>query len=315
MIFINLLKKHKNVLLLVLKIAVVMAAFGFIFSQLRNNKQLDWVQFAEQFKTKNLTIELFLMLFLSVANRFLEILKWQNLVESIQKISLFEATKQVLAALTLGIFTPNGIGEYAGKALYFDKSQTKNVVFLNLICNGIQMVLSVFFGLIGLVFFNLKFHFLKDESVIMFFLILLILVSILFMIKNKTVAGFSIHKFYLKMMLLPKKIHFKNVLLGTARYLVFSHQYYFLFVVFGVQLPYLMIMAAITSVYFLASALPTFQFLDFAVKGSVAVFFFNYLGINQWIVVFVSTLIWFFNVVLPVIFGCYFVLTFKTEKK
>jgi hypothetical protein len=36
--------------------------------------------------------------------------------------------KQVLAALTAGIL-PNGIGEYAGKALYYEKSETTQVIF------------------------------------------------------------------------------------------------------------------------------------------------------------------------------------------
>ena len=70
--------------------------------------------------------------------------------------------------------------------------------------------------------------------------------------------------------------------------------------------------ATISSVYFLASSLPTFQFLDFAVKGSVAVYFFGILGVNEWIVIFISTLMWFLNVVLPVVIGSYFVLNFKT---
>jgi hypothetical protein len=34
---------------------------------------------------------------------------------------------------------------YAGKAMFFDKSATKKVV-LNLICNGIQMILTVILG-------------------------------------------------------------------------------------------------------------------------------------------------------------------------
>jgi hypothetical protein len=59
-------------------------------------------------------------------------------------------------------------------------------------------------------------------------------------------------------------------------------------------------MAAITSIYLVASSLPTFQFLDFAIK-SVAIYFFGILGINEWIIVFISTLMWFLNVVLPVI--------------
>jgi hypothetical protein len=51
--------------------------------------------------------------------------------------------------------------------------------------------------------------------------------------------------------------------------------------------------------------------LDFAVKGSVAVYFFGILGVNEWIVIFISTLMWFLNVVLPVVIGSYFVLNFK----
>jgi hypothetical protein len=73
---------------------------------------------------------------------------------------------------------------------------------------------------------------------------------------------------------IPHRIHKKNILLGICRYLVFSHQYYFFILAFDVDLPYLILMSAVTSVYFLASSLPTFQFLDFAVKG-VAIFFFG----------------------------------------
>jgi hypothetical protein len=62
-------------------------------------------------------------------------LKWQNLVAFIHKISLGEATKQVLG-INCRTFTPNGI-EYAGKAL-FSKIKYKKVIFLNLICNGIK---------------------------------------------------------------------------------------------------------------------------------------------------------------------------------
>jgi len=53
--------------------------------------------------------------------------------------------------------------------------------------------------------------------------------------------------------------------------------------------------------------------LDFAVKGSVAIYFFGILGVNEWIVIFISTLMWFLNVVLPVVLGSYFVLNFKTK--
>ena len=75
------------------------------------------------------------------------------------------------------------------------------------------------------------------------------------------------------------------------------------------------LVCGIFAVYFLASSLPTFQFLDFAVKGSVAVYFFGLLGVNEWIVIFISTLMWFLNIVLPVVIGSYYVLNFKSKWK
>ncbi|MBC5836957.1 lysylphosphatidylglycerol synthase domain-containing protein [Flavobacterium muglaense] len=304
--------KTKQFLVLLIKVLIVAGAFYFIYNQLANNDKLDWVQFMTKFKKNQSVAGIGFILLLSVLNRYFEILKWQNLASYIKPISVLEATKQVLAALTAGIFTPNGVGEYAGKALYYEKHETKQVVFLNLICNGIQMVLTILIGLVGLFYFNIQFNIVETQTVLLIFGVLILVFVVLFSIKKIAIKGYSIEKLIQKINEIPKRIHRKNILLGSCRYLVFSHQYYFLFLAFDVDLPYLTLMSAVTSVYFLASSLPTFQFLDFAVKGSVAIFFFGILGVNEWIVIFVSTLMWFLNVVLPVVIGSYYVLNFKS---
>ena len=299
--------KAKQFLVLLIKLLIVGAAFYFIYDQLANNDKLDWNKFIALFRKNQSVLGILFILLLSVLNRYFEILKWQNLAKVIHEISVFEAAKQVLAALTAGIFTPNGVGEYAGKALYYPKSEAKNVIFLNLICNGIQMILTVVFGTIGLVFLGYWKWVLAILGLSLFF----ILFSIF--LKKIKIKGYSIEKLIQKINEIPKQIHQKNIVLGILRYLVFSHQYYFLFLAFDVDMPYWTLISTIAVVYFLASSLPTFQFLDFAVKGSVAVYFFGILHVNEWIVVFISTLMWFLNVVLPVIAGSYFVLNFKTK--
>ena len=299
--------KSKQFLVLLIKILIVVAAFYFIYNQLANNDKLDWKKIIVIFK-KNQSIKgIIFILFLSFLNRFLEILKWQNLVLVIHKISIAEASKQVLASLTLGIFTPNGIGEYAGKALYFDKNQTSKIVFLNLICNGIQLILTIVLGAVGLLILGYWFW------VLIILLIGFGLLLLGFFTQKIKIKGYSIDQFIAKIQEIPKKIHQKNIILGIARYVTFSHQSYFLYVAFGVQIPYSILMATIITVYLLASSLPSFQFLDFAVKGSVAVYFFSILGVNEWIVVFVTTLMWFLNVVIPVIFGSFYVIKFKSN--
>jgi hypothetical protein len=299
--------KAKQFLVFLIKLLIVTAAFYFIYDQLANNDKLDWVKFHSLlWDNQSVWGALFLLSF-SFANRFLEILKWQNLVSFLKPISLGESTKQVLGALTAGIFTPNGLGEYAGKALYFDKRKTRKIIFLNLICNGIQMILTIIFGTIGL----LVLGYWKWALAIIGISFLFLFVS--FLSKSIKIKGYSIEKLLHKINEIPRQIHLKNNILALCRYLVFSHQYYFLFLAFDVDLPYLTIMATIAAVYFLASSLPSFQFLDFAIKGSVAVFFFGKLGVNEWIVVFISTLMWFLNVVLPVVIGSYYVLKFKPK--
>jgi hypothetical protein len=307
--------KAKQFLVLLIKLLIVGGAFYFIYNQLANNDKLDWQKFITLFRKNQSVLGIGFILLLSVLNRYFEILKWQNLAKVIHEISLGEATKQVLAALTAGIFTPNGVGEYAGKALFYPKSEAKNVIFLNLICNGIQMVLTVIFGLFGLMYFNAKYEVITTQTVAILFGGFVLLLIVLFSLKKIKIKGYSIEKLVHKINEIPKPIHRKNILLGVLRYLVFSHQYYFLFLTFDVDLPYFTLISTIAVVYFLASSLPTFQFLDFAVKGSVAIFFFEKLGVNEWIVVFISTLMWFLNVVLPVILGSYYVLNFKSSPK
>ena len=299
--------KAKQFGVFIIKLLIVIAAFYFIYYKLTTDKRVNLNQLFHFVFQKATYLNVLFILFLTFANRFLEILKWQNLVSYIKLISIFEATKQVLGALTAGIFTPNGLGEYAGKVVYFKKTETKTIIFLNLICNGIQMILTVVFGLLGLLYLG----YFKWSLIIIGVVLVLYIIS--FFSKNVTVKGYSVGKLISKINQVPKKIHKKNNVLAIMRYLVFSNQYYFLFLFFDVHLPYLTIMASIAAVYFLASSLPNFQFLDFAVKGSIAVFFFEKLGVSHLVTLFVTTLMWLLNIVLPVVIGSYFVLKFKPK--
>ena len=289
------------------KLLIVGGALYFIYNQLVHNEKLDWNQFLALLERKKSIAGIAFILSLSFLNRFLEILKWQNLAQKLQPISLSKATEQVLAALTAGLFTPNGIGEYAGKALYFPKKNTGEVVFLNLICNGIQMILSILFGIVGLLILG----YWLEVGILL--LVVLGLGLLFFLLKKITIKGYSLNQFFEKINALPKKMHQRNLVLAVLRYLTFSHQYYFLFLAFDVNMPYFTLMGTIAAVYFLASSLPTFQFLDFAVKGGVSVYFFGILGINEWIIVFISMLMWFLNIVLPVLAGSVYVFRFKPQ--
>ena len=169
------------------------------------------------------------------------------------------------------------------------------------------MILSILFGIIGLLILG----YWIEVGILL--AIVFSISLILFLLKKITIKGYSLSQFFNKINALPKKMHRKNIYLAILRYLTFSHQYYFLFLAFDVDLPYFTLMGTIAATYFIASSLPTFQFFDFAVKGGVAVYFFGLLGINEWIVVFISMLMWFLNIVLPVLIGSIYVFRFKPQ--
>ncbi len=307
-------RKAKQFLTVVVKLLIVGGAFYFIYSRLAGDESPDWIKFSNVFNSKKAWLYAFIILTLTFLNRFLEILKWQNLVSSFKAISISKASEQVLAAMTASIFTPNGIGEYAAKALYFKKEQAKNIIFLNLVCNGIQLIIAIAAGLFGFAVFNAEYNLMPHTFLLILLAILAIAEIFLFTARNFTIRGYSLQKAAKKINALPKYIHRKNMFLAMGRYFCLIHQHYFLFLLFGVQLPYPEMIAAITAVYFLGSSLPTFQLFDFAVRGGVAVLFFGLMGVNEWIVLFAATLQWLLNIVIPVSLGSYFVFRFKTAE-
>jgi len=299
--------KTKQFLLLTTKILVVGLAFWFIYQRLSDSPWLNWEKFKNLLTDKNVFFAGSLVLLLAFLNRFFEILKWKNLANILKPVSVFESSKQVLSALVFSIFTPNGLGEYGAKALFFKKEQAKNVVFLNFVCNGIQMVITILFGLIGLLILGYFDWFFGVLSAVF------ILWLLVFILKKVKIKGYSISKLIEEINNIPKKIHQKNTILGLFRYMFFSFQQYYLFVFLGIEVPFFMIMGTIMAVYLLASCLPNFQFFDFVVKGGVSVYFFGLLGVNEWIVMIVALFMWILNVVLPVVIGAFFVMNFSLK--
>lgn len=307
--------KAKQYLVLLLKILIVSGAFYYIYNQLSKDETLDFDQLMMVVNNPDNYFLLFLLLLLTFSNRFIEILKWRNLASLVRPLTVGQATKQVLSALTLGIFTPNGIGEYAGKALYFDKKDTPRIIFLNMVCNGVQIIYAIIFGLLGLTVLNQMHTIVPNKSLFIVYGVIIGVILLLFSVRHIAIKGYSINTVIQLLNEIPAKKHHVNLTLALGRYLSFTHQYVILYYLFGVDIPYFQLFCAISAIYLLASSLPNFQFLEFAVKGSIALFIFSTYDVNQWVIALVATLIWLLNIVLPISIGSYFVLTFRMRKE
>jgi hypothetical protein len=308
--------KTKQLLALIIKVAILIAAGYFIYDKLTNNTQLDFETFIFQLKASELLhpLVIFGLLFVTFLNWFLEILKWKTLVSAIKRITLWESTAHSLGGLTASLFTPNRVGEYGAKALYFPKFERKRVVGLNFLGNLAQLVATIVFGVIGFTVFVIEFGVdLPWEKITrILFISSAILLILIVITKQKRFhfKGFSWERLRGFLQNVSRGIHLKNLSFSIVRYLIFSHQFYVLLLFFGLNTSYVVAMSTITAMYLITSLIPMLFIFDVVVKGSVAIWLFGYLNLPELAILSVVSLMWILNFVLPSIVGSYFVLKF-----
>lgn len=313
--------KTKQFFFVLIKLSIVFGAFYFIYQKLTEHKDLDFdifYQFLKDnntFSTKNISI----LLLLSCCNWLFEIIKWQKLVSSIASISFYEALKQSLASLTASLITPNRIGEYGAKAVYFSKANRKKALLLNLIGNMSQMGATVLFGCIGLLFLYQHYTIEIDYFKVLKIAFVIVAISTLTIIgitqKKYKIRGFSLIKVRQFWNSISTSIKVTTLVLACVRYLIFSFQFYYLLLAFGIEVSYLRAMMVITSMYLLASIIPTLSVFDVVIKGSVAVYLFNIVDVNEISVVCIILLMWILNTVIPSIIGSYYVINFNFKQE
>lgn len=312
--------KTKQFFFVLIKLSIVVGAFYFIYERLANNNTLRFSEFIN-FSTKNNVFSLkniFSLLFLSIFNWFFEILKWRTLISSIKKITFKSALEQSLGALTASLFTPNRIGEYGVKAIYYSSSFRKHVILINLICNMLQMAVTTLFGIIGLFFlvsnYEIAINYYKLSVVLIIGLIGATIMVFSFRKSSFTIKGFSFQKIKNFIFSFSKQKLIVSFIYALIKYLIFSFQFYVLLCIFKVHIDYLNAMYFITSMYLLASIIPSIFIFDVLIKGGVAVYLFSFMGVNELVILSITTLMWLLNFVLPSLFGSYYVLNFNLPK-
>lgn len=313
----NISKKHKDYILLLVKLVIVFGALYFIYHKLIYNKLLSFSEFQQQLTvlfSKNIWALLLVLLFTDV-NWLLETYKWKVIVSVEKKITFFEAFEQSLASLTASLITPNKIGEYGAKALFFKKQSRKKIVLLNFLGNMSQLAVTIFFGFIGITFFLLYFTinipYFNSKKLVLIIAITIILFLIIKKIRLFKTVKIYVTKISVYLKQIPKVIYIKTIGFALLRYFVFTHQFYFLLKLFSVETNYITLINLLFCMYFIASIIPSLTIFDWAIKGSVAIWVFSFIELNELTIITVTLLMWLLNFAIPALLGSVFIFNFK----
>lgn len=309
--------KAKQYGITALKLLILTLCFLVIFRKIQNTEEAIFGRIAESLG--HATAYLWILVpILVILNWSLEIQKWRILAGNVTPISFGEAAKQSLAALSASLWTPNRIGEYGAKAMFYPAEHRKKIMLLKLLGNSSQQCCTLVFGLTGIIF--LSSYVILPLSLAKVALLLLTVFALLYLgyryrRKNLVIKGLSIANVlkYYRGLSLGNNI--KILVISALRYLVFGSLFLILLMEFDIGSDIPKAIAFICSVYLLSSVIPSFVLFDVAVKGSVAVWLASQVGFDVVVVLAVIFLMWFLNFVVPAIFGSYFVIRYKPSRR
>jgi uncharacterized membrane protein YbhN (UPF0104 family) len=298
-----------NILINAIKILISVAAIAFVIHYFNNNANFgsSTVEFINGLLKQNWVLPM--LFFFVCLNWWLETKKWQLLLSNKEKIRTGTAIQAVFAGVTIGLFTPNRIGEYAGR-LWFAKNKVF-AISATVIGNISQLTITILFGILALFFYapiqKNDFTYLNVNLLYTGLLAVLAFI-ILFIYRRQIWKRLSNRKITSLIQLInnargfSKKTIVQSLLLSATRYFSFVLPFAIL-LSFVYQSTLFQFLWIVPLTYFFQTFVPTFAIAEVGVRSATIGIIMESINLNAEPAIIVSILIWLTNVMLPALMG------------
>jgi hypothetical protein len=291
----------------------VVCSFAIYKSTLVNE---NWAQLGLLFRTKLFTITFYqwlvlcLLLFL---NFFIESIKWKLVVSNSHLISYANAFKSVMVGQSFAFFTPNRIGDFAGRVMFL-KKEHKLVGMAHLAwASYAQLLITLILGIIAI---NFNFPSFTWSHFIWFNMIkwLSPLIGLLLLVL------FFYHKNW------EGKLHFLNIvqisvsskayllMFSFFRYGVFILQYLWVAYLLHMEVSFGLLVVSIAILFLCLSILPTINFTELVVRGQLLILILSPIYADKQMIIFLTSFIWCVNFLIPSIIGSILLLGYRLNR-
>jgi len=269
-----LMTQSKKYISVLLKLIIAAILVYIVYRQLfiKHDFAILKSEFSNQLKEGRFSFFVMALL-LVLVNWFLETMRWRNLVLQHHEISFKQAVSAILMGVTMGMISPQRIGEYAGRLMAVPAEKNSGVMTVGVISIICVSLLMIFFPQLERILALEK------------------LTS-----KFKNWGLFSKYQF-------SKTSLFTLLALSFARYCVFLVQYVLLLSFFGVTLDTWTMLQAVALVYLIQSSLPLPAMLSLLARGEIALMIFSLFNVNEISILASTFVLWIINLLLPAFFG------------
>ncbi len=272
-----------------------------------------------------------MVLLLMLLNWFWEALKWKYLLKSVQRLSLSDAYKSVLAGTTISFITPNRVGEFGGRILFVEDINKPKAIALSIYAGLIQLWVTFLFGIPALLLMQnqsalqqstntLKTLFTSYPLLLFSFVVAFLLTVVIF-------KFYFLLKIFMRIKWVERRLSFLQILesittkemlrmllLSVFRYFTFILQYWLMLKLMNVDVQPLMSFCLTAVFYLLMAIAPTIGLLELPVRASAGVVVFGFFSENILGIQLAVFGIWLINLVLPAIAGSMFMMKKKLFK-
>ncbi len=322
---------------LIFKILVISLVYLFLFFELSKNNQNIWQGILSNINNIE-TIYLWIALVLMPVNWLIESIKWKFLIRKIEQVNIWSAFQAVLAGTAISIFTPNRIGDYLGRIFILKKGDRLDGTVATIIGNLSQLLITLIMGSLAIFYFiddiSTQLFGLETESSI-YFRVLIIIIDLILIygffqfpqIEKRLNKNFEIYRYpiirHLNLVAeyKPKEL-LKVMLLSLLRFIVYSSQFYLLFLAFQLPLSLSEGMLMVFLIFFGITLVPSIAVAEIGMRGLITIFIVNTLWSYKFIptdvettLVSATSLLWLINLAIPAIIGGLFIFKLRFLRK
>jgi len=303
--------KLQKSLVLTLKVTLFIVFCYLLYQQI---SKLTLEQF--QSITIDRPLFLFFTFLLFFMNWGFEFLKWLKIIQVYDiKLSGKKLLSSFFSGITTGVVTPNRIGNFIGRIIYFKGKLRAQIVLGTLYSNFSQFLVTLLFGIPSFIYlYDIVFYSYGNKT--LYLSLVFLFLSVLFYFSVPFLKFKNIPLLTRKLNVLTqfqeksKKLYLSFILFSTGRFIAFSLQYFCFLVAFGVAFSFDLLMA-IFMFYLISTLIPTLFLSKLVVREATGLFILSFFVENSAIIVVSSLLLWVVNLGVPAIIGMYFILKKK----
>ncbi len=267
---------------------------------------------------------LFLLLILMFLNWGLEAYKWKLLIQKLNPIRFVRTFKAVWTGVTLGLFTPNRVGEFGGRILYVPRKFRIQAVIVSLIGSFSQNLATIITGIISMIIYIYR---IEDIASFLFFSIILVssitvcLLLLAYYNLDVVIQVFKRSRFLKRIYSYTevlKSYHSRELskllMLSVLRYSVYTAQYLIFLRLFGAQISVFDGVVAIGVIYLAQTVVPSFAIVDLLTRLPIATLIFSNYNVKVGTALAATSSIWILNLIIPASLGYIFIFKYNFFK-